>query len=560
MGVTNALSTALSGLEVNQTKLEVAGNNISNVNTFGFKRSRAIFKTQFSKTVSAGSPPVGDMGGTNPNQKGLGTTVGAVQKDFSEGSIQATGVNTDMAIKGDGMFIVDLPEKRIFTRDGTFQLNGENFLTSSGGGFVMGFGVDEQFNTIDGELQRLQIPIGTLTASAATITAKFEGNVNSAGDLSTSATVLESQALADGAAGPAATTATVLTNLFDGATGPLFASGDTLTLDAQKGDRNLDTATLDVVAGVTTLGDLTTFLNQGLGINTDLLIPTPPTPGVTINGAGQLVITGNAGFENRIQFDTDGLTSTNLTFNAPFQLSETAAASGESVFTQFFGYDSLGKRLSINVTMALESTSNTGNTVRFYAESGDDSDLDLVLGTGTLRFDNLGEILDVTGDTVTIDRDASGAITPQQIQLDFSGITAKSSDPSEFVLTNQDGFPVGNLMEFSVGEDGEISGSFTNGLSRKLGQVALATFTNPEGLIAVGQNGFLAGVNSGMPVIVAPETFGAGRIVAGSVELSNVDLSREFVDLIIASTGFSAASRVISTSNNLLDELLALSR
>ncbi len=123
-------------------------------------------------------------------------------------------------------------------------------------------------------------------------------------------------------------------------------------------------------------------------------------------------------------------------------------------------------------------------------------------------------------------------------------------------MADQDGYPPGTLNSFAVGEDGTVSGVFSNGLSRTLGQVALATFTNEEGLVAETENLFSAGPNSGTAQILAPETQGAGAIRGGALEMSNVDLSREFIGLITASTGFQAAGRVISVANEMLDQLL----
>ena len=139
-------------------------------------------------------------------------------------------------------------------------------------------------------------------------------------------------------------------------------------------------------------------------------------------------------------------------------------------------------------------------------------------------------------------------------------MTALAADTSSLVMTTQDGFPVGTLSDFAFGPDGTIVGTFTNGLTKTLGQLALATFANDSGLVAEGDNLFTAGPNSGVAVIRAPLTSGAGKIASGALELSNVDLSREFINLIIASTGFSAASRVINSSNQLLSELLSTVR
>ena len=162
MALTSALFTGLSGLDVNQTRLNVVGNNIANANTVAFKASRALFKPQFYTTDGAGTPPNADFGGTNPNQRGLGATVAAIEKDFAQGSIEPTGKDTDMAIDGEGFFVVQGPEQR-FTRDGSFTLNSANQLVTSDGSFVQGFGVDADSNIIPGKVQNLTVPLGSTT-------------------------------------------------------------------------------------------------------------------------------------------------------------------------------------------------------------------------------------------------------------------------------------------------------------------------------------------------------------------------------------------------------------
>src|SRR5262249_26298868 len=143
---------------------------------------------------------------------------------------------------------------------------------------------------------------------------------------------------------------------------------------------------------------------------------------------------------------------------------------------------------------------------------------------------------------------------------DFSGMTALTSTKSTLLMSNQDGLPMGTLTSFSVGANGIITGAFDNGLTSNLGQVALATFDNSQGLVDKGGNMYITGGNSGVPKITGPLTLSAGSIRSGSLEASNVDLSKEFINMIVASTGFSAASRVISTSDQLLTELLNTSR
>src|SRR5438045_3554615 len=167
MALTSTLFTGLSGLDVNQTRLSVVGNNIANVNTVAFKSSRALFKPQFYVTDSAGTAPTSDFGGTNPNQRGLGATVAAIDRDFSVGGIEPTGKATDMAIDGEGFFIVKGTEQR-YTRDGTFSLNSANQLVTTSGDFLQGFATDVDGVVLPGQLNNMTVPLGTATTARAT--------------------------------------------------------------------------------------------------------------------------------------------------------------------------------------------------------------------------------------------------------------------------------------------------------------------------------------------------------------------------------------------------------
>src|SRR5207248_10081640 len=194
MALTSALFTGLSGLNVNQTKLQVVGNNIANVNTVAFKSSRAIFKPQFYVTDNGGSPPNSDFGGTNPDQRGLGAQIAAIQKNFTPGAIETTGKNTDMAIEGDGFFVLQGTEQH-YTRDGSFTLNSANQVVVTNGDFVQGYGVDASYNVIPGALQNITIPLGSLTQAKATANAFCKGNLNASGPVATGASIINSQAL-----------------------------------------------------------------------------------------------------------------------------------------------------------------------------------------------------------------------------------------------------------------------------------------------------------------------------------------------------------------------------
>jgi flagellar hook protein FlgE len=571
MALTSTLFTGLSGLDVNQTRLNVVGNNIANVNTVAFKSSRALFKPQFYVTDAGGSPPADDFGGTNPSQRGLGAVVASIEKDFTPGAIEPTGRPTDFAIDGDGFFIIKGPGDQTYTRDGSFTLNASHQLVTAGGEFVQGFGVDADGNIAAGQLGNISVPLGMSTQARATTRAQMGGNLNASGPVASGASILTSQVLTTVGGAAAPTAATLLTNLADATTpaAPLMAAGDAFTLTGQKDGRTLAASTFTVTAA-STVQDLLNFYRDGLGIDTNVPAVVPPPGGAIeadpLNPVGaRLVITGNLGQPNALALAGDAFV--NQAGGTPLQFADGANAAGvtsnpagEGVHTTFIAYDSLGTPLSVDVTAVLESKSNAGNTWRFYAASGDDTDTALALGNGTLTFDSDGKLLSSTGTSITIDRANTGAATPLAVNLDFGSMTSLTSRDSEMLMTVQDGSAIGTLDAFSVGADGTITGSFSNGLTRTLGQVAMATFSNPTGLVDKGGNQFSSGSNSGVPVISAPLTLGAGSIRAGALELSNVDLSEEFINLIISSTGFSAASRVITTSDQLITELLNSSR
>jgi flagellar hook protein FlgE len=571
MSLTSTLYTGLTGLNVNQTQLNVVGNNIANSNTVGFKASRTLFSSQFYVTQSAGTAPGANQGGSNPDQLGLGAQVAAVQQDFTDGSIESTGVDTDMAIDGGGFFIVNSPDGQRYTRDGSFSLNSSNQLVNTAGDFVQGFAADASGNIITGNLQNITVPLASTTDAAATTSVTLQGNLNAAGAAATGQSILNSQLLTTVGGAAAPTDTTLLTNIAsESAPGTaLFTVGDTLSLAGQKGGRTLSTQTF-TVTGTTTVADLENFLNGGMGIDTT--VGGTPAPGTDLQAsttnpdAATLTMIGNTGTENGLEIPGSGLVNQNGTSPLTFLDGTDAAgdksnANGESVHTSFVAYDSLGNPITVDVTAVLQAKSSAGNTWQFYATSADNQGgAGTVLGDGTLTFDSTGALVNVTGNTISIDRAGTGAQTPMTITMNFGSVTQLAGTTSDLVMSQQNGSPIGTLSSFSVGTDGTITGSYTNGTTKTLGQVAVATFANDQGLSDDGGNLYQSSPDSGVAVVSGANALGAGAIRAGSLELSNVDLSKEFTNLIIASTGYAAASKVISTSDQLLTDLLNTTR
>lgn len=568
MGLTTALFTGLTGLKTNSTMLSVAGNNIANANTTAYKRSTVSFQTQISQTLQGATAPSATLGGTNPAQVGLGVKIGAITKDFTGGSLNPTGVSTNMALEGNGFFIVNANGEQRFTRAGNFGLDANFNLVTSSGALVQGYGVTDDYQVVGGALANINLPIGLRTLAEATGTIQFAGNLNAGGDATTQGSLITSDTLyADNLAATLADDTTALTSIYDADGNAMFAAGDVISITgATKGGATLPDRTFEVGGANTTdsddfgttMQDLMDFMTSVLGIDTDI------SGGLSM-AAGVLSIEGNGGTANDLDLaDADFVVNKATSPTSPITFTKEQAADGESTRTTMTAFDSLGNEIQLDLSIVLESKSSSGTTWRFYAQSADDTDLERALGTGTMTFGTDGKLLTITDENITIDREGTGAASPQGITLSFSdpfgSVSALADVTSQVSAIKQDGSSVGTLEDFNVSEDGTITGIFSNGLMRTLGQLPVATFTNPEGLEDVGGSLYRATVNSGDANMVTATTGGAGRVIGRALELSNVELGDEFIHLINASTGFSASSRVLTTADQLMQELLSAVR
>ncbi|HID22199.1 MAG TPA: flagellar hook-basal body complex protein, partial [Planctomycetaceae bacterium] len=162
--------------------------------------------------------------------------------------------------------------------------------------------------------------------------------------------------------------------------------------------------------------------------------------------------------------------------------------------------------------------------------------------------------------TIQIERDNTNAFSPMSVALDFSGLKSISPEEGSSLTADQDGFPAGTLVSFGIDEKGIISGAFNNGENRPLGQIVLARFKNPQGLLENGEDTYVEGVSSGKAEHGTPGSFNFGTILGGAIELSNADIGRNLVDLIVAATNYRGNARIISAVQQLVDELLLLGR
>ncbi|MCH7751039.1 MAG: flagellar hook-basal body complex protein [Planctomycetes bacterium] len=332
------------------------------------------------------------------------------------------------------------------------------------------------------------------------------------------------------------------------------------------------------ITTTTTVQELVDFMRDAMGIDTQSDVPAVPFP--AINGApgisltnGKIVITSNLGEENAIEVPLSAFrlqpTGATTAQTLPISFSETQAADGPGTSTEMMVFDSLGLPLKVRITTTLETKNPNSTVYRWYATSAESeplSGVSTVVGDGLLEFDSNGDLTSATQNRISVQRNITASESPLEVVLDFSkirslGATDSQGNPiSSLNVISQDGFSPGVLTNFNITEEGIIQGQFSNGAQRIVGQIVMARFSNNSGLQQVGDSLFDVGVNSGDPILGVPGAEGIGSLSAGAVELSNTDIGRNLIELILASTQYRGGARVITATQELLDELLALQR
>jgi flagellar hook protein FlgE len=416
MSLYSSLYIGMSGMRTNESAIGVIGNNIANINTIGFKGSRAVFADLLSKSI---------LGTAGASQAGQGAGLAAVQRMVTQGAMLGTNVTTDLAVQGEGYFMVNnAAGERLFTRNGQFQVDNDGYLT-----------------TVEG--MRLQ---------------GYPAN----------------------------------------------------------GEGVIGTATDDLLLGritsppnATTSVDLVTNLGRDDGIFTGIWDPSAPAD--NISHASSVTVYDSLGAAHQLE------------------IHYTQTSSGEWTW----------------------SAATTSDSLR-----DDGSDALEIVASGTLSFDTEGNLVNETQNTSNVTFFGASA---QDILFSFEGsrsLAGTSNDISE----DQDGHAVGYLSFLEVGTDGTITGTFNNGNEQVLGQLALARFQAPHALNAIGGNLFAETQLAGQPAIGVAGAGGRGDILSGALEQSNVDLTNEFTSLILAQRGFQAASRTITTADEMLAEVVNLKR
>ncbi|OFZ54297.1 MAG: flagellar hook protein [Bdellovibrionales bacterium RIFOXYC1_FULL_54_43] len=426
MGILSSMYTGITGLQGQGEALSIYGDNIANANTVGFKTSRPEFQDVIAKSLK------GLLGG---NQIGRGTRLAAVNPVFAQGSIVQTESSTDLAITGDGFFVLDGVDGQSFSRNGAFHFDKDGKLINSDNFRVQGFLADEN---------------GKLTSKM--------------GDLSVNRTVVDAKKTTD-------------VNLFMNLD---LRAEKAMEFDPARPDQTSHFATgVTVYDTAGTAHVLTVYFNK-----TDDGVWT-----WRAMAKGEEVVNGQKGqmyeqARGRLTFDTDGRLQDQVTERSSFQFNKGALP--DQVINFNFGEDKAHGGAGLQVTQ---------------------------YGTA-----------------------------------------------SEAYKTLQDGYTAGTLAGLTFNDDGALAAIYTNGQTINLGQIALAKFENPEGLFKNGQNRYRESRLSGQPTIGAPSTGGRGRVSSKTIESSTTDIASEFINLMTAQRSFQANSKVVSTADEMMQEVINLKR
>ena len=484
-----SMFAGVSGLKTHQVRMDVIGNNIANVNTAGYKASRATFQEMLTQTMRGASAPTDARGGTNPLQVGLGVQLGSIDVRHTQGNTQSTGYVTDLAIEGDGFFILGQGENRVYTRAGIFGLDSGtegNLVSLVNGMRVLGYKADRE-GKIDpnSPLEPLYISASETVSPRATEDVYFSGNL-------------------------------------DLRLRPGERRDRTVQVYDSRGREHT------VVVGLTHQGDNQWSWDAHWQIVSNT-IPLARAGSLEPNVVYSVDVENGRyelqGADGTVATSTDGV--------------KWLVAEGGYEF-EFVG--KLEGNDEVKVTL------EQGMLLLTVQRELDEK--------GIISFNEDGSYSDVDSNEITF---SPANAQDLKIELDFTQFT-QYADTFTGKFLSQNGYTSGALESFTIDQNGVIVGSFSNGLTRNLGQVALAKFANPGGLVRTGSTMFAETANSGTAQIGSPGVPGYGQIAPSSLEMSNVDLSEEFTEMIITQRGFQANSRIITTSDEMLQELVNLKR
>ena len=662
-----SLYSGVGGLKNHQTRMDVIGNNIANVNTTGYKAGRVTFQDTLSQSMGAASAPSNTLGGTNPQQVGLGSALSSIDTIFTNGSVQSTGKNTDLCISGSGLFVVKSGQETFYTRNGAFDFDQQgNYILPGSGLYVQGWTATNGVLNTNAEPGNITIQAGKSMAAAQSSVSNYYNNLSAStkGSAITNIQVT----YADGTTETVSNYAPVVSNdpnakilltLSDGKvaevnagtfnvgdlyTGEIYNSninsispnGGTLTLNLgplNATDSAVFTpANIDVTAGNYKIGDVFSSTHTITAVTTDaaaktvtltlngtaptgfssVTIPQPATgtyavgdtftvqkkiTGATTDGSnnfnftlanGQTIpanatppytlggnytesgttqtITSVTRMEGNYSFNgkpvksvgvvlADG-TTTNALNGANYASNSTFYPSTSTTITT---YDSLGNAHSVPVLIT-KTAENTwglrlpGGGNNYTINEADGSTTTVNLTATNLKFDTSGKY--VSG-TASLGMTYANGAANNNVTINLSGLTQYAGNTT--VTADTDGNAAGVLSNISVDSSGVITGTYTNGVTQAEAQVAMAQFNNPAGLLKSGSSLYSVSNNSGNANVKTANALGV-KITPSALEMSNVDLSSEFSDMIVTQRGFQSNSKIITVSDEMLETLVNMKR
>jgi flagellar hook protein FlgE len=570
-------SIPLSGLDATSAALSTAANNLANLNTIGYKDQQIQFADLFYQNL--GSDGAGD-----PILQGAGVKVSSEPSDFTQGNVTSTGIETDVAINGNGFFVVQQNGVDSYTRAGNFEVGTNNLLETADGQQVLGYPAVNGVVNTSGGLSTLALGAGTSSPAVVTSNVTLTSNLNAtAADgsaYSTQATIYDSLGAAHQvtytytnadspavAAVPAqAATGALTMTALPVATQTVVVGGQTYTFTTSAPAAG----TNDVFIGATvaeTTANLVNAINNNYADAAGTATPGGYGTGTAANPDATAVDAGNG----VINF-TAVATGTAADFTA------TSSGTGSANLTWNTGAGANGS----NAIAAVPAVVNTWTyAVTLPAADISGATAPVSLATGTLIFNGDGTLQSITptggsasttNPTIGVPPTATGGHTQQVFadganQLTYTwhafnpngtGILTQLAAPNSTASIQQDGTSSGTLQNFAIGSDGTITGSFSNGTTATLGQIALASFPDEQGLSRNGNNDFAPTLASGQPTIGAPISGGLGSISGGALEQSNVDIATEFANLIVAQRSYEANARVVTTFDTIAQDTIAL--
>jgi flagellar hook protein FlgE len=556
MALLTSLFAGVSGLRNHQSMMDVIGNNISNVNTIGFKGSRVTFSDTFNQFVKAGTNPTETTGGTNSYQIGLGAKINSIDRNWNQGTFERTGITTDLALQGQGMFVLKNNGQKFYSRAGAFVFDADGKLVSPQNGAIVQGKVASTEGVIPPGNNLEDIIINTNMKLTAVDTSEINwgGNLKSNSEITRTEEVVQRGNLNSAALAVGESTTDYVVTVYNE-----YGESFSFTSNYEKTAANTYTYNWSLTdsEGV----ELDNGTMAGLEFEDD------GTGTWRLNAASQAMFDGTNNnvlvTGNDINFTFDG---TILTQNASTN-TFSASADNNRVPNVVSGsvtvYDSLGT--SHQVT--LKYTKISDNIWKWSSSVPGTSTVDgkEAVQVGTIEFNADGTLdpAKISPNDPTFSFDPAGGANTVTMDLNFGsgfGGVTQTSASSVISALSQNGSPAATLSNLNIDQYGNIVGIFSNGSSQTLAQIMCATFSNLNGLISTGDNMYSAYANSGEPLISSLGEETNTTIQSGALEQSNVDLSEEFTRMIVSQRGFQANARVITTADSLLQEITNLIR